>query len=88
MTEEHPLFDQGINFLHNGGDIPTPSNADERFKTTAVLLREIYVGVCKNEDRSRDNEKKTDGNRTWLTIITGSGGLGVLLIILRSLGIL
>ena len=88
VPKDHPLFDQSIEFLKNGGDIPTPSNANDRFKTTAVLLREIYGVACKNEDRSRENEKKAGENRLWLTIFSGSSGIGIIFLLLKTFNVL
>ena len=86
MNKEHPLFDQSIQFLKNSGDVPVPKNANERFETTAVLLKEIYTQSCTNEKRSMENEKKAGENRLWLTLISGGSGTALLLVILQLLG--
>ena len=81
MNKEHPLFEQSIEFLKNSGDVPVPTNVNERFETTAVILKEIYLKTCDASEGTIIAKQ----NRLWLKIISGSSGFGFLLILLKLL---
>jgi hypothetical protein len=85
-----PLFEAAVDFLKNGGDLPTGLRAEQRFKFTAAALKQVHdEAKCakghSQEVEDRLQEHLIDAEGEWKELKTRLNLVGSLVIIASAI---